>query len=261
MPQRAFAFGRDRRHVDEVVFGAVRAHAASAQIDRAFGGIEQPQIRVPLVGGGCETPIGSCQPFNCGDGLRAHQFFCWPCLVAFGRRHPADHPHAVEDGKGIVQLPAHAVVTQPLVPFRAVAQIIGVQRGETQRQCVVGKWANINLGLLAAPLLQFGPRLASAARQAASNVSTRPDWTWPGGRGICCVSVMGRSHRSKHQEPELRRAPTFLRHPSKWLAFSPDHPAKLVLRARRRISVRIVAARISERRAMRVCRRYRRWWV
>ena len=146
MPLRTFAFGRDRRHVDEIVFGAVRAHAAGAQIDHAFGGIEQPYIRVPLVGGGSETPVGSCQPFNCGDGLRAHQFLCRPCLVAFGRRRAADHPHAVEDGKGIVELPAHAVVTQPLAPFRDVAQIVGVQLGEAQRERVVGERANIDLG-------------------------------------------------------------------------------------------------------------------
>ena len=129
-----------------------------------FGGIEQPQIRVPLVGGGSETPIGACQPFDCGHGLRARQFFCEPLLGGFCRR-PADNAHAVEDCKGIVELPAHAVLTQLLGD---VAQNVGVQLGETQRERVVGECGQ---PLGRAPLLSERITLARCGRRFSAGTS------------------------------------------------------------------------------------------
>src|SRR5262245_31770184 len=113
MPLWTIAAGRDGGHVDEVILDAVRTHAAGAQIDHACRRVEQPQIRVPLVRGRRETPVGSRQPFNRGYGLRAHQLLRQPGLVAFGCRRPTDLARAVEYNEGIVELPAPAVVTQP----------------------------------------------------------------------------------------------------------------------------------------------------
>ena len=84
--------GRDRRHMGEIVAGAVRAHHAGAQIDHALRCVEQPRVRVPLIGGGSEAPVGACQPLDCRDGLGAGQLLREPWLGGFcGRR---DTPRA-----------------------------------------------------------------------------------------------------------------------------------------------------------------------
>ena len=58
MPLRAGATGRDRRHAGQVVFRAMLAALAGAEVDHPARRVEQPRVGVPLVGGGGEAAIG-----------------------------------------------------------------------------------------------------------------------------------------------------------------------------------------------------------
>src|SRR5262249_27918882 len=93
------------------------AHLASAQVNDAVGRVEQPRVGIPLLDGGNQPRVFSCQAHPCRACLGAGDALALTCrtlggeLAAYLAREREHLPF-------FVSTPASAVPYEPLVPLR-----------------------------------------------------------------------------------------------------------------------------------------------
>ena len=103
----------------------MRPEVASAQVNCAAWGIEQPGANVPLLWQRSVPAVGARKARHGGDGVMAGD------ALGGGALHPhgdaaAEIAHEIEYVDGLVGLPLCTVPAEPLVPLGNVAQLGGV---------------------------------------------------------------------------------------------------------------------------------------
>src|SRR5262249_46751230 len=119
------------------------SHFPRSEIDSAGGGIEQPEIGIPLIRVSGVSSIGFGHRFDCGDGLRARHLFRDFWLVAFDGNLPDYFAGEIEYLFRLIDFPASTIPTQPLAPQGTITQVIGVALGKCKRKPVIRKRRNL----------------------------------------------------------------------------------------------------------------------
>ena len=128
-----------RRNLGHAVCTVVRTRDAHLEVHHTTGGVEQEQICVPLLSGGCMAAIGPGHAIDTTHCATGEQLGRQAMRVHFECGLTADGANEVMGHQGLIGLPAATSPYQPLPPSRAIAPLVCIARRERQRQCIIGR--------------------------------------------------------------------------------------------------------------------------
>ena len=161
-PARAVAVRRRCRDLGHPMDTIVGKERSGPEIDHAAGGVECPEILIPLVTDGGMAAISPGEPLHRGDRARARDLGRDLGVAAACCGLAADQTREVESLERGLMLPVSASPPKPLPPGGNVAPVLGVAAGEPQRQRVLSQAAGVR------------PRRRSRRQQAGGRPEGRP---------------------------------------------------------------------------------------
>ena len=133
-PSGTLASGDGSADLGHAVGAFVGTHTTGAQIDHAARRVQEPDVRVPLIGGTGVTAVSARQALDPAHGAGCSELDCCFRAGRFERCVAADVAYQVDRPQRILGAPALAVPHQPLAPGGNKAPVVPVAAGEAERQ-------------------------------------------------------------------------------------------------------------------------------